>query len=132
MQPKLIKTTLGTYVPASWSGKNESGWQPIGDRVLVLPDTAAEMTQGGIALPAEIIGRHTMAAEAGIVVAMGDGAFEWNSDKVTKFAGQVPKPGDRVNIERYSGQLIHGYDGQVYRVMDATCISSICIHKEAK
>lgn len=125
MQPKLFKTTLSEFVPAVWSGKNESGWHPTGDRVLVLPDKAAEMTSGSVHLPPDVVARHSMAAETGVVVAIGDGAFKWNSDKMTPFEGRKPNVGDRVYMERYSGQLAHGHDKEVYRLMESACIGAV-------
>ena len=125
MQPRLFKTNLADYVPAKWSGKNESGWHPLGDKVVVLPDEAAEQSSGGLYMPDDIKARHTMAAEAGVVIALGDGAFKWNTDRTTPYDGVKPKPGDRVYVERYSGQLMHGHDGIVYRVMESACIAAI-------
>lgn len=125
MQPKLFKTTLADYVPAEWNGKNDSGWKPLGDKVLILPDQAADKSSGGIYMTEDIKARHSMAAEAGVVIALGDGVFKWNSDRTTPFEGVKPAPGDRVYVERYSGQLIHGHDGVVYRVMESACIAAI-------
>lgn len=126
MQPKLLfKTSIAEYVPAEWTGNNQSGVNPIGDRVLVLPDQAAEASSGGILLPGDLQDRHTMAAEAGVVIQLGDGAFIWNSDKQTPFHGRKPKPGERVCIEKYSGQLTLGDDGKQYRLMESACIAAI-------
>lgn len=125
MEPKLFKTGLGQYIPASWSGRNEAGALPLGDRVLVKPDKAAEITQGGITIPQEISARHSMAAEAGVVVAVGDGAFKWNSDKVTPYHGRAPNPGERVAIEKFAGQLLRGDDGEEYRLMESACIGAL-------
>lgn len=131
MEAKLLKSEVANYVPADWSGTNESGISPVGDRVLILPDKAATFTLGGIELPDDLVHRHTLAAEAGVIVALGEGAFKWNSDKVTPFAGRAPKPGDRVCIERYSGQLARGDDNNLYRLMDSACIAAI-LEKETK
>lgn len=126
MQPKLLfKTAIAEYRQAEWTGKNQSGVQPVGDRVLVKPDQAAGESSGGIMLPDDLKERHTLAAEAGIVIALGDGAFKWNSDRQTPFYGRVPKPGNRVCLERYSGQLIRGDDGETYRLMESACIAAI-------
>lgn len=125
MKPKLFKTSIAEFEHAKWTGKDTSGLHPLGDKVLVLPDKSAERTSGGVELPVDIVARHTLAAEAGIVVAIGDGAFKWNTDKCTPFEGRKPVPGDRVAIERYSGQLFHGVDGEVYRLMEGHCIGAI-------
>lgn len=120
MQPRLFKTSLATYVVAEWDGTNPSGWEPLGDRVLIRPDQVAAKTAGGVELPDDIADRMTMAAEAGIIVAMGAGAFKYNADKITKFVGTPPKPGDRVSMGRYSGQLHMGHDGVKYRIVDSS------------
>lgn len=125
MTPKLFKTKLADYVQAEWSGKNESGWNPVGDRVLIKPDEVATRTKGGIELPEDLQDRMTMAAEAGMVVAVGDGSFKWNSDGITPYEGVKPKPGDRVSIGRYSGQLIMGHDGKSYRILDSKELGAI-------
>lgn len=125
MQPKTFKTSLAEYIKAEWTGKNESGWNPLGDKVLIQPDKVASTTKGGIALPDDIADRMTMAAEAGVIVAMGAGAFKWNSDRITPFEGNKPKPGDRVSMNRYSGQLLMGHDGVSYRVMDSVELGAV-------
>ena len=130
MEPKLLKHDVVTYKPANFSGKNESGLTPIGDRVLILPDEVESKTSGGIELPDEILHRQTLAAEAGVIAALGDGTFKWNSDKVTPFSGRSPQVGERVVIERYAGQLAKGDDNQLYRLMDSHCIGAIL--EEAK
>lgn len=125
MQPKLIKTSVAEYVPAKWSGRNDSGFEPIGDRVLVLPDVASSRSSGGVELPQELTERMSMSAENGVVVAVGSGAFLWDPNSVTEFRGVKPVPGDRVYIERYAGQLVSGLDGQRYRLMNSSSIGAI-------
>lgn len=124
MQPKLFKTSVAEFVPAQWSGENKSGWVPLGNRVLVLPDKAAEIVRG-IHMTPDIVGRHTQASEAGVVVAVGPGAFEYNANGINEFKGVKPKPGDRVFVERYAGQMMFGADKEVYRMMDDTSIGAI-------
>lgn len=125
MEAKVIKTEFAQYDKAKWTGKNESGFIPVGDRVLVLPDSASETTSGGISLPQPLIERMTMSAETGVMVAIGDGAFIVNSDGISAYSGRKPKPGERVFVERYAGQIINGVDGKKYRVMDSRCIGAI-------
>ena len=125
MQPKLFRTSLAEYVQADWNGLNESGWHPLGNRILVRPDQVASRTQGGIELPTDIQDRMAMAAEGGMVIAVGAGAFKWNSDGVSPFEGVAPKPGDRVSVGRYSGQLVMGHDGKSYRIMDSSELGAI-------
>jgi chaperonin GroES len=123
--PKIIKTQHAEYKPGVFNGKNESGWRPIGDKVLVLTDQMVDKTSGGVFISEDLRDRMSMAAETGIVIDLGDDAFLWNTDRSRPFTGQKPKPGDFVYIERYSGQVIMGNDGQVYRVMTDACIAGI-------
>jgi len=124
MQPKLFKTSIAEYVPAEWTGKNESGVHPIGDRVLIKPDKAADIVRG-ILMPDDITARHSLAAEGGVVVQLGDGAFMWNHDRQTPFHGRKPQPGERVVIEKYAGQLTKGDDGEMYRLMESASIGAL-------
>lgn len=127
MKPKLVKNSqMGEFVPAEFSGVNESGFEPVGDRVLVLPDMASHKTESGlIEIPADIVDRMTQAAETGIIVAMGDGAFRWNFDRTRPWEGRRPVAGDRVYMQRYSGQVMLGEDGRLYRIMDYACIGAV-------
>lgn len=117
MKPRLLKTTVAQYTPAEYHGRNQSGWGPIGDKVLVLTDQAADKTSGGIFIDPVSADRATMAAETGILVAVGQDAFHGYAIK--------PKPGDRVYVERYSGQVMLGDDVQLYRLMDDVCIGAV-------
>jgi len=123
MQPKLIKINSFDFVQAEWSGKNTSGYAPFGDRVLIQVDQASHKA-GMIEIPQDVQERLSMAAELGLLVAAGEGAFSFNSDG-TKMTGRKPQPGERVFIERYAGQLVTGVDGQKYRVMDSRCVAAI-------
>lgn len=127
MQPrglakKLVMTALGEYAPAEWKGENTSGISPIGDRVLVLPDGPAEKL---LALPEETKERMAMAAETGVIVAIGDSAWAWNADRTRPFSGAKPVPGQRVWFERYAGSMQHGKDGSLYRLMSDNCIGAV-------
>ena len=125
MEPKLLKVGDFTFEKAEFCGRNESGFLPIGDKVLVLPDRAAEKTMGGLYQPAEIIERNTLAAETGVLVALGFDAFLWSSDRMRKWEGPRPKVGQRVYMQRYSGQVMLGADARFYRIMDDKCIGAI-------
>lgn len=123
LAPKLFKTSLAEFEPAVYKGTNESGWDPIGNKILVLPDKAAAIVRG-VHMTPDIIARHTMASEAGVVIALGEGAFRLNADG-TLYEGRKPQVGDRVYTERYAGQLIHGVDKEVYRLMDCSSIGAV-------
>jgi len=115
---RQIKTLRGIYDVVEWDGKNGSKVQPIGDFVLVLPDQAAEKTTGGIITGSDDEReRVSLASETGVIVALGDTAFVWNSDRTRAFTGKKPKVGDRVFFARYSGQQHTGKDGKFYMLM---------------
>lgn len=130
MRPKLIAgnpilTPLAQYVPAQWSGTNESGLIPIGDRVLILPDKAPEQTAGGVVLTQTTQDHDGLAAETGVLVAIGEAAWTWNSDRTRPFTGTRPKVGQRVWFERYAGSTQYGRDGVAYRLMDDKCVGAV-------
>lgn len=126
MQPKLIKSSsLGEYVKAEFNGKNESGYEPLDDFVIVLPDGAAEKTSGGIHMVPELVERMSLSAETGVIVAVGDGAFRWNASKTKPWTGYRPSPGDRIYMRRFAGQVMLGVDGKLYRAISDTEIAAI-------
>jgi chaperonin GroES len=125
MEAKLLKTTQAEYVEGQYSGKNESGYRPVGERILVLPDTGAERSSGGVFIPETVTEQQSYAAETGIIIEIGDGAFTWNADRTRPFAGTKPKPGDRVFFDRYSGGVMKGKDGRLYRTMDDKAIGAV-------
>lgn len=125
MQPRLLKVGDSTFERAEFDGENKSGFEPVGDKVLVLPDSAAEVTGGGIQLTAEHVERTTLAAETGVIIAAAAGAFEWNSDRTRPWSGIKPKIGERVYMQRYSGQVMMGKDEKFYRVMTDVCIAAV-------
>jgi co-chaperonin GroES (HSP10) len=126
MKPRLLKSSQKhEFIPARFNGVNGSGYQPIGDHIMVLPDKASDMSSGGIEIPGEVVERVTLAAETGIIVALGDDAFLWNGDRTRKWEGAKPKVGDRVYIQRYSGQVMLGEDGEFYRIMEQNCIAAV-------
>lgn len=127
MEAKLLKTELAEFVRSEFTG-NTSGYIPIGDRVLVKVDEAASTTSGGVYLPEETTYKMTMAAETGVIVAMGDAAFYWTFDRSREWYGSKPKVGDHVYLERYAGRVVKGKDSTMYRVMDDKCIC--CISNE--
>lgn len=118
LQQRFIQTELAKFrVRQNFDGKNRSGRRPINDLVVVMLDEVFKVTPGGIELPQEYIERMDMAAETGVVVSVGPGAFKWSADRRRPFEGDPPKPGDRVQIDRYAGSLITGSDGQKYRLL---------------
>lgn len=125
MQPRLLKTIQAEYVQETYSGKNLSGWKPVGDRVLVKSDKVAETNSGGIIIPDDMQSRMNMASTTGVVIELGDDAFKWNSDRTRPFEGSVPKVGQRIVHVKYAGVEIIGTDGEIYRMMDDKEIGGI-------
>ena len=125
MTPKLLRTAHAEYIPAPYTGKNSSGWEPALDRVLVRPDIASVRSSGGVELPEDLTDRMQMAAITGVVIAVGDDAFKWNADGTRLFEGYKPVPGDRVIFEKYAGKPILGEDGQDYRLLDYKSIGGV-------
>jgi co-chaperonin GroES (HSP10) len=122
MQPKLIRTPLAQFMPAEWTGKNESGIEAFGDYILVLPDPCASNV-GGIDIPDDLQERMTEASETGIIVDMGEMAYVWNADRTRRFEGKRPNVGDHIIFARYSGAYHCGMDGRRYRMMEDKCMS---------
>ena len=123
---KNYKTIRGEYVPVEWNGKNESGWDPTGSMVLVLQDKAAEKSAGGIIKPDEYKEREEMAAECGVIVALGPTAFAWaDRERTTRWEGKKPQVGDRVSFQRYSGVHVPGDDEETYSTMNDFCIGAV-------
>ena len=127
MIPRFFKTSIAEYVQAEWNGKNESGWSAFGDHIIILPDHVAALSKGGVHFTDDVVDRHTMAAEAGVIVSVGDGCFKWNSNG-TPFEGRIPKCGERVSVGRYSGQQLMGHDGVRYRILNSSEIGGIQTH----
>lgn len=131
LRPKLaaattrLLTPLAQYEPAQWSGTNTSRRRPVGDYVLVLPDKAPEKSAGGIAFTEVQRDHDGKAAETGVLVAVGDGAWKWNSDRSRPFSGTPPKVGQRICFARYSGTEQYGADGVMYRLMLDKCIGAV-------
>ncbi len=129
---RLFKTGTGDFERAAWDGHNGSGYMPLNDKVLVLIDAAAAKTTGGIIVPDEISERNTMGAMTGVIVAVGPAAFFWNTDRTLRWEGEKPQPGDRIYIEKYSGQYLAGVDGKFYRLLDDKCVAAVEVKATAK
>jgi co-chaperonin GroES (HSP10) len=123
VKARLIKKGQAEYIPAPWNGTNESGRVPMGKNVLVMMDTCSPYTSGGLMLPENVIEQNTLAAESGIIAAIGSNAFRRHDDG-TVWDGEKLEPGERVDIIKYSGVEIWGADGRLYRSMGYECIAA--------
>lgn len=117
MESRLLNSQRFEFFKVAWDGENRSGCRPIGDMVLILVDRAAEESKGGIVLTADAVEARQFAAESGTVVAMGGGAFTWNSERSRPWEGEKPNVGDHILFSRYAGRVITGNDGNMYRIM---------------
>jgi co-chaperonin GroES (HSP10) len=124
LSPKVLNVQRVEYIPAPWFGENRSGCEPIGDRVLIQPDIAAG-SAGSIKFTDEMVDRMQLSASSGVIVACGEDAFAWNSDRTRPFSGYRPKAGDRVHFEKYAGKEIVGDDGVKYRLCDDKAIGGV-------
>ena len=120
-----VETQLGRYKKAQWSGNNESGITPWGDRILVLADEPAGKSGGGVIFTDEQQDKTGQAAETGVLVGIGNEAFVWNSDRSRRYEGPKPTLGQRIYFERYAGGFYKGRDGKFYRLMDDKCLGGL-------
>jgi co-chaperonin GroES (HSP10) len=128
MQPKLVRMQHGEYVAGEWVGTNLSGISPHGDRVLVLPDLFSPTFAGGkLDHTPDVIERHNLASQTGVLIALGDDAWAWNSDRSRRYEGAKPQAGQRVIFEQYAGTSLWGADGNRYRLMDDKCIGGLFV-----
>lgn len=124
MKPRLLSLKQAEYIPAPYSGKNESGCVPLGDRVLVRPDIASEIV-GSFKMPDEVVERAQLSGSTGVLIESGEDAFAWNFDRSRPWSGYKPKSGDRIYFDRYAGKVILGDDGVEYRLMDDKCVGGV-------
>ena len=90
--------------------KNNSGYRPVGHAVLLRAFELYEK-QSKIAVPDSVAMSSATADTSGIVVAIG--ADCWTGENETPRA----KIGDKVMITKFSGGMIMGNDGYVYRMV---------------
>lgn len=88
----------------------DGGFEPANNKVVVLPDFIQRYSQGGIAMPTELVEKEEYAQIFATLVAIGPDAWK---DRKTPPA----EIGDRVMIAKYTGQLFTGADGRRYRVI---------------
>jgi chaperonin GroES len=94
----------------------KSKLQPLGNRVLVSPDKAEEMTKGGLYIPSSASDKKP---GSGVVVKLGMGTTK--SGKEIKF---TVKEGDRVFFKQYSPEEVE-VDGETYLLVDQDDILAV-------
>jgi len=90
--------------------------KPLGDKVLVKPNTSTEKTAGGIVLPDTAKER----PQEGEVVAVGPGRVTDNGEKVKVNV----KEGDTVIYSKYGGTEIK-VEGQEYLILDESSLLAV-------
>ena len=103
---------------------NTSGFWPIRDRALVLPDEVKDMTAGGIALPQTVIEKQQMRQLKATLIALGGDAFDVASPQ--EWRQPLPKVGDRIYVKVAAGVIHPGEDGKEYRIINDADILGIC------
>lgn len=99
--------------------KNESGIEPCGHRLLILPEEVEKKTASGIILGTDSAEKmEALAQTFGRVIAMGATCY---ADQPAPWC----KVGDRVSFAKYSGLLNKGLDEKKYRVISDLDIVSI-------
>jgi len=96
--------------------KSNSGIYPTAFQVLILPDPVQEKTKGGIILTDETKEADQHAAIEGTLIAASPLAFTY--EDAPNWSAQKPKPGQKVIIARYGGNLFKGNDGKEYRLLE--------------
>lgn len=91
--------------------KNESGFTPNGDLVLIKPPVVEKKTASGIVLVDAITEKEARAARVGVVIAMGDQATQHPRMKGVEL-------GQQVYFGRYAGDFLP-IEGVEYIVMRA-------------
>jgi len=109
----LIKTQRHQY-----SG-NDSGFNPLDTKVLVLPDFIDDTSEGGIVLTSDTVNQNDLAVTEGYLVSYGNEAFrDWpHTDALT--------PGTVVVWAIYAGQMLEGDDGKMYRLINDTDLAAV-------
>lgn len=102
--------------------KNESGIQPLGDKVLVKAPDMEKKSAGGVILPDQTLKKQEQGTTEAVIIAVGPTAFlEYREKK-----SPLPiSPGDQVCMARYAGQTYTGDDGDEYRLINEVDIAGV-------
>jgi co-chaperonin GroES (HSP10) len=103
--------------------ENESGIQPVEDKLLLLPDEPSSVIRG-IIKPDVVREKEGLAQVRALLVAVGGNCFEdWDDP--------IPRVGNRVMVMKYAGiQGIEGSDGRTYQICVARDITAILTAEE--
>jgi chaperonin GroES len=130
MQERFLTTDRGTFKLAEYDGRNRAGLKPLCDNVLVLIDAiAGEIPVAGTEVKLHMTDQAqetgTLGSTTGVIIAVGPQAFAYDMDRLVKWEGERPKPGDRIWFQRYAGQEHTGLDGKLYRIMQDRTIAGM-------
>lgn len=96
------------------SSKKKLKISPFGTAVVVCVEKPKETTDAGIILTANVVERDQTEAANGIIVAMGDRAYE--EDRLSDY--KYPKIGDKICFKKYSGIIRTDKENDIeYRVL---------------
>jgi co-chaperonin GroES (HSP10) len=96
--------------------ENNSGFRPVGKAVLLRAFEMLEKT-GRVFIPDDVLMSSSAADTEGIVVAIGPDCW--------KDATPRAKVGDKVLITRFTGGMIKGSDGYIYRMIPGDAIYAV-------
>ena len=86
MNEDRVLVANGVYYDlAGWDGTNQSGIDPVCDKVVVRVHRAMKLTRGGIHLTDDSSERQTLASTTGVLVAVGPQAFLWDTDRMHRW-----------------------------------------------
>jgi len=92
---------------------NNSGIEPTGGHILILPDATERQTAAGIIIPDTVADKEQAAATSGVVISIGASAWV-DIDDGSPWA----KVGDRVVYGRYAGKVLKGQDEVNYTLIN--------------
>jgi chaperonin GroES len=129
MEDRTFINTRGVFTRADFDGTNKSGLRPLCDMVLVLVDYGSDRTpSGNLIVPDTSIEATSLGSTTGVLIRCGPQAFAYDADRLLKWEGDRPKPGDRVWFQRYAGQEHVGNDTKLYRIMQDRAVAAVEDH----
>jgi co-chaperonin GroES (HSP10) len=120
--------------------KNKSGINPVGNKILIKPDSLEETTEGGIVIPGQVKDRHDLSACYGYVIAVGpdcfthtvtdidryiDGRWRPFEQRTVRYSKSWCKPGDRIAFAPYSSAIQTGADGEEYWIINDEDVTAL-------
>ena len=109
-----------------------SGIRPVGDRVLIRPDSL-ETKVGSLVIPDTVLDRHGLAQTIGTLVAVGPDAWKHSVETgpegevkaVKGYSQPFAKVGDKVMFAKYGGLFVRGKDDVEYRILNDVDVTAL-------